>query len=179
MPKNNGYDIFGTGDFFKYLGSGKKTSDDYMSYIDSGVNIGDYTQEPKGKSRKGRPRISNNPMEFGISLQALGDSIMNAEISSGNAIRHGNKARKTRVKRFKEEREARIIREGRKEGKTLKRGQHLESYYDRTKKAIKQKIAQRNTTNTLKKYYHPKENKPEREERQERPQRFRHQRDMR
>lgn len=182
MPKKDGYDNwmnFG-GNVFDYVDSGKKgSSSDFFSYIDTGENYGDYTERPKGKSRRGRPKISNNPNEFGISLQALGDvSGMSIENSYG-LIKQGRKARRERVATFKQERDEKIIREGRKEGKVLKRGQHLESLYDRTKKIVKHKIAQRHTANTLKKYYHPKEKKPEREVRHERPQRFRHQRDMR
>jgi len=177
LPKKNGYDDWmNVGmDFSKYIGSGKKgSSDDFFSYIDTGENYGDYTERPT-KSRKGRPKISNNPNEFGISLQALGD----ASISSVGSIQRGRKINRERRKKLNELYEEKRIKGYEKEGKILKRGQHLESYYDRTKKAIKQKIAQRHTTNTLKKYYHPKEKKPEREEKQEQSQRFKNQRDMR
>ena len=174
MPKNNGYDNWMNvgGDFLDYVDTGKKkSSNDFMSYIDSGMNYGDYTEKPKGKggNRRGRPRISNNPNEFGISLQALGDSVMHSEIQAGNAIRHGTKGRKARKERYKKEKQADLKRRGLKEGPTLGR-----TIYEKVKLAHNKRRA----TNQLKKYYHPKPKK-EREEKQEELQRYKNQGDMR
>lgn len=144
----------------------------FLNYVNEGDNqlYGDYTSRPVGRggNRKGRPKISNNPNEFGISLQALGDSVMYSEISAGNAIRHGNKGRKARKERYEKEKQEKLKARGLKEGPTLGR-----TIYEKVKLANNK----RQVKNQLKKYYHPK---PKREERrEEEPQRFRNQRNMR
>lgn len=152
MPKNN--DPYGWGnyldvgrDFLSYVDKGKKgSSNDFMSYIDQGMNFGDYTKPPKGKSRKGRPRISNDPTEFGISLQSLGDSIMQSEISTGNALRHGSKGRKKRKERYEKEHQTKLKEKGLKEGPKVGR-----VVLDKIKLAYNKN----RTKNQLKKYYHP------------------------
>jgi len=103
--------------------SGGPKNKDFLSYVNSGDSqlYGDYTEKPKGKGRKGRPKISNNPLEFGIGLQAFGDSVMNAEISTGNAIRHGTKARKLRLERREKKHQKELKEKGLKEGPTLGR----------------------------------------------------------
>jgi len=189
LPKNNGYDDWMNvgGDFMKYIDSGKKgSSSDFFSYIDTGENYGDYTERPKGKSRKGRPRISNNPNEFGISLQALGDSVMYSEIQGGNAIRHGRAGRKKRLEREDEKYIEKLAPNERRKYLKRKPEGFQQKYLHRETRPtfrkigekIKMKYKQRKATNQLKKYYHPKQ-KQEREEKQEQPQRFKNQRDMR
>lgn len=147
------------------------TDKSFLSYVREGDSqlYGDYTSAPKGKKqRKGRPKISNNPYEFGIGLQALGDSIMNAEISTGDAIRHGSKARTKRIKAYKEIHEKELEKRHLREGPTLGRKLINE---------IKLRHNKRMTTRTLKKYYHPKQ-KSERSEKREEQQRFKNQKDM-
>jgi len=173
--KNEGFDYLGVGgDFLEkanismngnmYSGPQDKS---FLSYVKEGDSqlYGDYTESPKGKGRKGRPKISNNPHEFAIGLQAFGDSVMNAEISTGNAIRHGSKARKKRKERYEKEYQKKLKEKGLKEGPTLGRKLINE---------IKLRHHQRKTAKVLKKYYHPKE-KQEREEKEEEPMRFKNQ----
>ena len=189
MPKNNGYDDWMNvgGNLWDYIDSGKKgSSNDFMSYIDSGMNFGDYTKEPKGRTRKGRPKISNDPMEFGIGLQSFGDSVMLSEISTGNAIRHGRAGHKKRMERNDKkyieklpEREREKYLKRRPEGfqqKYLHR--ETRPVFKKIGEKIKLKYEKRKTTNQLKKYYHPKQ-KSEKEEKQEEPQRYKNQGDMR
>lgn len=168
------------GDFLSYVDSGKKrNSNDYMSYIDQGMNFGDYTEKPKGKGRKGRPKISNNPYEFGIGLQAFGDSVMNAEISTGNAIRHGNKARKARKERYNEERQRKLKERGLKEGPTLGRKLYDELKSRNTKRKIKKQIMNPKYRHILQK----EESKPDQSRKNEseeiQSQRYKNQEDLR
>lgn len=109
--------------------------------------------------------ISSNSNEFGIGLENLGNAFQISEIDFGNAIRHGNKARKIRKEKYQKEHQVKLKQKGLKEGPTL--GKKLID-------EIKLRRDKSKTTKVLRKYYHPKKSE-EKERREEEPIRFKNQ----
>lgn len=106
MPRKNKNDPF---DYMAYMDDNNvnffKQGDiggNFLNFNQDNTNFGDFTSKPKGKQRKGRPKVSNNPEEFGTGLQYFGSALMRSEMDIEKPLRRGNTRIKRRIKEHKE-----------------------------------------------------------------------------